>query len=409
VGYVCAFPGRRDGYQVPVALAEAGCLDCFITDHYCGPRERALSRLLPRRLGERVRQRCEAGLPSHRVRRLPLTAAAAALARATGCPSAAVYERFDPRYGEVAAEEARRRHSHLFMYSPYAWSAFSARYAHAPRKVLFQFHPHHDLEHAVLKADADASERAGIRFSDRIENLHDRVPAGRVRGDAAWQLADHVVCASSFTRTSLLEMGARPEKLTVTPYGVTAGPVCVDDGDSHRGEGFHVLFVGSGVQRKGLHHLLLAWRRASMPPGARLTVVARVLDAGLAPLVASTPGVELRRGVTQGELWGLYGSATLFAMPSLVEGFGQVYLEALAHSLPVLGTAHTCCPDLGTEADGVFVATPGNIDELAASLERLARALPGNAAIRRRARECAARFTWTAFRRQIQTIAAAAA
>jgi glycosyltransferase involved in cell wall biosynthesis len=408
VGYICAFPGRRDSYQVPVALAQAGLLDCFITDYYWGPSERALSHILPRRLSERVRQRFDAGIPSHRIRRLRLTAAAALLVRAVGRPAAAIYERFDPRYGEIAADEARRRRSHLFMYSPHAWSAFSARYNHRPRKVLFQFHPHHELERIVLKADAIVCERAGISFTDRIESLQDEVPTGRVLGDAAWQLADHVVCASSFTRTSILGMGAKPEQVSVAPYGVTVEPVELD-GNIPTGETFRALFVGSGVQRKGLHHLLLAWRRANLPAGARLTVVARVLDAGLAPLVASTPGVELRRGVTQGELRGLYGKATLFAMPSLIEGFGQVYLEALAHSLPVLGTAHTCCPDLGTETDGVYVTAPGSVDELAASLERLARVLPGNTAVRQRARECAARFTWAGFRRQIQTIADTAA
>ena len=32
--YVCAFRGRRDNYQVPLTLAEAGQLDRFITDAY---------------------------------------------------------------------------------------------------------------------------------------------------------------------------------------------------------------------------------------------------------------------------------------------------------------------------------------------------------------------------------------
>jgi hypothetical protein len=32
--YVCAFPGRRDSYEVPAALAEAGRLARFLTDFY---------------------------------------------------------------------------------------------------------------------------------------------------------------------------------------------------------------------------------------------------------------------------------------------------------------------------------------------------------------------------------------
>jgi len=49
-------------------------------------------------------------------------------------------------------------------------------------------------------------------------------------------------------------------------------------------------------------------------------------------------------------------------------GFGQVYLEALAHGCPVLGTANTGLPDLGSESDGVFLVEPGNVTELAAKL-----------------------------------------
>jgi glycosyltransferase involved in cell wall biosynthesis len=408
MGYVCAFRGRRDSYQVPVALAEVGRLDCFITDYYCGLPERMLSMVLPQRLSESVRQRFDAALPENRVRRLRLTAAAELIARAAGRPATTIYERFDPRYGEVAASAALRRKSDLFMYSPYAWSAFNTRYAHRPRKLLFQFHPHNAIESALLSADRVASAREGIGFADGSETLSDAGATERMRGDSAWQLADHVVCASSFTRRSLLEVGARPEQISVAPYGVSVEPEHTEE-TIPTPETFKVLYVGSGIQRKGLHHLLLAWQRAKLPARACLTIVARVVDPAFIKLLGSVPGVDLRRGVTEGELRRLYMSATLFAMPSLIEGFGQVYLEALAHGLPVLGTVNSCCPDLGTEADGVHLTTPGDINQLTANLERLARILPGNAAVRQCARECATRFTWAAFRRQIQAVACALA
>ena len=48
---------------------------------------------------------------------------------------------------------------------------------------------------------------------------------------------------------------------------------------------FRALFVGSGVQRKGLHHLLHAWHRARLPADSELTLVCRNLDPGLEELV----------------------------------------------------------------------------------------------------------------------------
>lgn len=403
--YVCAFRGRRDSYQVPIALAEAGLLDSLVTDHYCGPRERAVAAFLPRRLAEALQSRYDDALPAALVRRLRSTATAETLARLAGTPPVQIYERYDPRYGEVAARVARQHKSNLFMYSPHAWAAFNADYQHEPRKLLFQFHPHHVVENEILNADRKASEQAGIYFSAQIENHYQDGVAGRLRGDSAWQLAHHVVCASEFTRRSLIEVGGRPEEISAIPYGVELEPFGGEKEHVEVKEEFHALFVGSGIQRKGLHHLLQAWQRADLPDGARLTVVARVVDPGLESLLASVAGVDLKRGVTRDELRRLYATSTLFCMPSLVEGFGQVYLEALAGGLPILGTPNTCCPDLGTEADGVFIVAPGEIDELVATLERLARTLPGDEALRRHARTCANRFAWASFRHRIQAIA----
>ncbi len=156
------------------------------------------------------------------------------------------------------------------------------------------------------------------------------------------------------------------------------------------------------MQRKGLHHLLSAWKRARLGDrSGRLTVVSRVIEPGLKALFADVHGATLRSDVTQQQLEDLYDEASLFCMPSLVEGFGQVYLEALSHGLPVLGTPNTCLPDLGTEEDGIFIVEPGDVDGLAAMLQRLSASIPGNEALRGAARNCSERFTWQEFRRKI--------
>jgi glycosyltransferase involved in cell wall biosynthesis len=93
-------------------------------------------------------------------------------------------------------------------------------------------------------------------------------------------------------------------------------------------------------------------------------------------------------------------------MPSLVEGFGQVYLEALSHGLPVLGTPNTCLPDLGTPADGVNTVEAGDVGALARELARLEGLLGGGSIVQpaRRRAIAAARFTWAGFRRRITAI-----
>ena len=75
-------------------------------------------------------------------------------------------------------------------------------------------------------------------------------------------------------------------------------------------EAFHALFVGSGGQRKGLHHLLSAWSCAELPASSKLTLICRVIDREIERLAAVTPHVEMVHGVSQGRLEALYARSS---------------------------------------------------------------------------------------------------
>ncbi|MCS3685493.1 glycosyltransferase involved in cell wall biosynthesis [Salinibacter ruber] len=121
----------------------------------------------------------------------------------------------------------------------------------------------------------------------------------------------------------------------------------------------------------------------------------------MAALADDTSRTTLRRGVTFETLLSLYRGHTLFAMPSLIEGFGQVFLEAMSQGCPVLGTLNTCLPDVQSDKDIVHTVKPGNLDALVSTLEHLSSTLPGERTPRLRARERAQHFTWSRFRSRI--------
>jgi glycosyltransferase involved in cell wall biosynthesis len=260
-------------------------------------------------------------------------------------------------------------------------------------KVLFQFHPHPDTERRILLEDSakypfvrhSYEEETGERVSDDLKQ----------RSQDSWKHADLILCASSFTKRSLLEAGAAPNRCKIIPYGID---VPDPRGDSTASGRFSVLFVGTGSQRKGLHHLLLAWQKAVLPADSRLILVCRFIDSAIATMAQGIPNVHLMRGVTGHHLKELFKSSSLFAMPSLVEGFGQVYLEALANGCPVLGTPNTGLPDLCDDNDAIWQVKPGQIDQLVSTLEYLSRTLPGDSGIRQRAQAYAARWSWKHFR-----------
>ena len=390
--YVCAFRGRRDYYQAPLALAEAELLDSFITDVYAGGTVRALSKGLPAGLREKVLLRRRNGIPETRVRCLWKSTIFERANFRLGKPESLIFARYDAEYSKVAAAHARKNRSNLFLYSPYAWEAFTAPYRHTPHKVLFQFHPHPDLESRILNEDKKRfpfvresyTEESGERLNDQL----------RQRNRDAWKHADLVFCASSFTRRSLLEAGAPEAKCRVVPYGIEVPNITIEAPQT-----FSALFVGAGSQRKGLHHLLLAWKQARLPKNSRLTLVCRNIDSGILELAKATPNVDLIRGLSHSELVQQFRKSSLFVMPSLVEGFGQVYLEALAEGCPVLGTRNTGLPDIGGEAVNTIEA--GDIDRLIDLLESLSRELPGNTRIREVAQRTAAGFSWLRFRQNL--------
>jgi glycosyltransferase involved in cell wall biosynthesis len=373
-------------------LAEGHLLDRFITDAYAKPWVRAMAKLAPSWIRAKVDFRSEPGIPLEQVTCLWGTTTIEHLRHQLGLSRRMTIAKLDRNFSWAAARRAAEARSNLFLYSPYAWEAFNVRYPHTPRKVLFQYHPHPTMEQRMLGEDSVKFPGFGESYSGKVSEALPEHLAQRERD--CWQKADLILCASAFTKLSLLEAGCDERRCRVVPYGIDT-PIVEN---SLPPQSFQALFVGSGGQRKGLHHLLLAWQKASLPVSSKLTLVCRIIDREIQGLAAATPRVQVISGVSQQQLSELYSSSCLFTMPSLVEGFGQVYLEALAQGCPVLGTANTCLPDLGGEADGVFLVPPGNVDALVEKLEQLGRLLPNNPNLRSAARSCAAKFTWQAFR-----------
>jgi glycosyltransferase involved in cell wall biosynthesis len=395
--FVTAFAGRRDAYQVPLALAEADLLDLFIADFYL-PRALAGMAARKRSLAEKVAARRCPQLPDARVRSQWTTAIFDAVAGRLGLPAKQRWAIGDRRLSQAAARRAAQTESHLLLYEPYAWEAFTASYPHRPLKVLFHFHPHPQLEAEILAADAAAFPPPAGDWTSVDGGLTESVPGAR-RPQDSWRHADLIVCASSFTRRSLVHAGADPQKCRVIPYGIEemAAPET-----SPRPDTFDVLFVGSGRQRKGLHHLLAAWKSANLPASASLTLVCRDLDPQMIPLIERAgPGVRRLEGVSAQELASLYARSHLLVLPSLVEGFGYVCLEALARGCPVAGTSHTSVADLGGEKDGLFLLPVGNPDAQAAFLTTASARAADLLALREAAKKCARRFTCQRFRGEL--------
>ncbi len=377
-GYVCAINGGRDGYQVPVALHEAGLLARFVTDYYAPD-------AAPFWLPQVMARRYNPALPKAQVINSAGSFVAQNLALRFGLPMNRVWPHTDRMLGEHALREAQRLAAHLYCYSSYLPAA--ARIPAGMRVIDFEYHPLPGLTHELLREDAACYDEVAWSFAR--EQNH----AALEQVNESWKHADAVVCASRMTARSLEFAGCEPNRITIVPYGfspVTSVQARLAEGPAR------FLFVGQGLQRKGLHHLLRAWRGVD-PARAQLTLVCYTIDPGIAEL-ASQPGVILLGRQERGALDALMQQAHVFIMPSLVEGFGLSYLEALAAGCHVVGTENTGLPDLPLSPAARTLVPVGDLVALREAVEDLiARIAAGQIDASAIASETE-RWTWQQFR-----------
>lgn len=394
--YVVGFVGRRDHYQIAVALEESRRLAVLCTDLYVPDFLVTLSRL-PGRLGMLARSRHVAALPSTRVRSVGIDRIfESRRRRRSGMPGTLAVRGLSDAVARAVADEAKRGHLGAVLYN-FDWMAYRSvmNGSRARVQVLVQAHPPPSACRQILRVERDRSDYR--ENPDGDEAISDEEAAAY---DASLADADLVVCSSTFVRDLLVDRGVDLHRLAVLPYGgrlVAGRAVAIADPRSRRAAlPLRLLWVGEFAFRKGYHLLFEAFKH--LPPGsATLTMVCRPLPPR--SLLANLPaGVTVRGPVSDRVLADLYATHDVFVMPSLVEGFGHVYLEAMQASLPVIGTAHSAVPDLVVNERDGFIVAVGDVLELAEAMQRFIDDRDLVSEMGSAARRSAEIRTWGAFR-----------
>ncbi len=161
-------------------------------------------------------------------------------------------------------------------------------------------------------------------------------------------LADRVIAVSEWARHDIAKYGVDKEKIVTIPNGVNVeefnpgGSMLVRD--KYRvGDGELLLFVGRLVPQKGISYLLEAMPLVlGQHPGARLVLVGRGSLCESLKRQASRIGLDgsviFSGYMEEDELKDAYGACDLFVLPSTVEPFGIVIVEAMACGKPVVCT-----------------------------------------------------------------------
>jgi phosphatidylinositol alpha-1,6-mannosyltransferase len=205
---------------------------------------------------------------------------------------------------------------------------------------------------------------------------------------AALLSADIVLAASTSTVQKLTEVqGVPPEKIRKIPWPLDRDVLNMADAPEPpvRPQGFPpspvILTVGrwaASEKYKGADGLIraLAQLRSSFP-ALNLVAVGAGDDLPRLQKVAADLGVSgsvrFLTGLSKSDLAACYAHADIFALPSTGEGFGLVFLEAMAFAKPIVAAAAGGSTDLIEDGVNGILVPPGDDAALTAALERLLR------------------------------------
>jgi phosphatidylinositol alpha-1,6-mannosyltransferase len=184
--------------------------------------------------------------------------------------------------------------------------------------------------------------------------------------------ARRIFCVSDYTRREIMKgcPWLRAEQLAVLPNALDPSfPIVAAPPRPNAHVIFTLTRLDSAETYKGVDHLI-----AALPairdelPGARLRIGGTGDDLPRLKALAQTKdvanAVEFLGFVEESQLAHEFNACDLFALPSGKEGFGLVFLEAMAHGKPCLGARAGGVPEVINSDCGTLVDYGGG-DRLA--------------------------------------------
>lgn len=296
---------------------------------------------------------------------------------------------------------------------------FGLAAAHPKEQFRFCYRPHRFLKSFKDKLPDNASRRLlrGAPSADLFHALNQRVDAKARRtvstfhdlfvmtGDysspdfqarftlqarEAAERSDLIIAVSNFTASQVEQLlNVEPSRIRVIHHGVRSGRAAT----AGSGKQNLVLSVGAIQRRKNIARLVRSfealpseWRLAlaGAPDGYGATEELRAVEESPA-----RTRIDVLGYVSSAQLNSLYSRASIFAFPSLDEGFGMPILEAMAHGVPVITSNCSAMPEVA--GDAALLVDPLNIGD---ALIRLANDDSLRESLIRRGLERIKQLTW---------------
>ena len=294
----------------------------------------------------------------------------------------------------AALDRDTRQFDVVHTHAVFLWPLWRAARAAARAGVPYVVSPRGMMEEGLIRQKSPMLKSLWIAAIER-RNLEDA----------------HAIHVTSLREAEELEsFGFSLPSVVEIPNGVDEAPqpapVLSADLKAMVGEGPFALFLGRIEWKKGLDRLIDAM---SLAPGVKLVIAGNDEHGYQRFLEARAIGRGVRDRVQfVGPVFGadknaLLATARVLALTSYSENFGNVVLEALSNSCPVLLTHEVGLAPAVAHAE-VGEVVEGRAVAIAPALERLMADDAGTEAMRRRGRAFAATYSWPAVAAQMEQL-----
>jgi glycosyltransferase involved in cell wall biosynthesis len=205
--------------------------------------------------------------------------------------------------------------------------------------------------------------------------------------------SDLIIAVSEFTAGQVNELlDFSRTRIRVIPHGVRA-PLSAASCDQRENM---ILCVGALQTRKNIVRLVGAFEQ--LESKWQLTIAGATTGYGAQEImarIATSPAagrIRVTGYMTAKALADLYSRASVFAFPSLDEGFGIPVLEAMAYGVPVLTSNRSALPEVA--GDCALLVDPESSEEIYDALRRLTADCELRRDLAERGRERARNFPW---------------
>lgn len=157
---------------------------------------------------------------------------------------------------------------------------------------------------------------------------------------AEYDLAGHIITLSAFAKKTLTDNAIVPEKISIAPLGFDE-TVFKPRVNKIKGKHLELIYVGIITYRKGIQLLLKLMEELEKQP-VHLTIIGPRGDADeLLNNKKNNSNITYIPYLTHNHLVELLQRANVFILPSYLDSWAAVVIEAMACGLPVIVTENT--------------------------------------------------------------------